>query len=160
MVYLTIPDSNQYHDPIGKPVELGQQIRIPPVEKGDTFDLWWVPKDEPSRQMKMVANLKVTADQSEVVVHPEEHLGMVRLLGKDLPAADQVFVGPANLFQDFARFMAFNTGGKIQAAAGFGQDIVVPPGTYNLWFHAKGEEYPEMLAEKIEVVAGKVTVVE
>ena len=48
----------------------------------------------------------------------------------------------------------------VQTAPGYGRDLVAPPGTYDLWIEPADNGKSECLAEKLEVVAGKVTVVE
>jgi hypothetical protein len=161
VIYLTETGSNSAHaadyHAVAKCAAYDQKMRIPPVNKEEKFDLWWVPKDKASMAVKMAADLAVSLDQDEVVVKPEEHLGLVRLVGKDLPATKQVFLGPPNYGQEVAGVIGPH---KLQKAARYGQDLVIPAGTYNLWIDPVDENKPEVVAEKIEVKAGKMTVIE
>src|SRR5262249_49082068 len=95
VIYLTETNSNRYHaaayHAVAKSTQYGQKMRIPPTNTEAKFDVWWVPKDQNTMSVKMVANLEVPPGQPEVVVKPEEHLGLVRLNGKGLPATKQVF---------------------------------------------------------------------
>ena len=83
---------NTSTDKVAECTQFGQKMRIPPVMKDETFDLWWVPKDQSSMPVRMVENLAVSLDQDEVVVKTEDHLGLLRLVGNNLPATKQVFL--------------------------------------------------------------------
>jgi hypothetical protein len=160
-IYVTETGSNVYHaadhHAFAKGTAYGQKMRIPPTNKEVKFDIWWVPKDKGQMGVKMVADLPIPLDQGEVVIKPEEHLGLIRLTGKGLPATKQIFLGPPEYGQEVADVISPH---KIQKVAKYGQDLVVGAGTYNLWIEPVDEKHPEVVAEKVEVKPGKVTVIE
>ena len=52
--------------------------------------MWWVP--ERGRAVRMIKDLRV--DEPNIVIKPEEHLGLVRVRGAKLPAANVVILTP------------------------------------------------------------------
>jgi hypothetical protein len=137
-------------DHIARTDEYGQTLRIPPSVKAQTFDLWWVPQN--GRAVRMIKDL--TLEGPSLAIHPEEHLGLVRIAGTGLPAASLVLLTPVGT-ADFA-----TRAEAAQTASGYGKDMVVAPGQYDLWIEPAAGGKSERLAEKLEVTAGRATVVE
>ena len=79
------------------------------------------------------------------------------MIGTGLPATKQVFLGPSEYDQSSAPFIGPH---KVQTATQYGQDLVVPAGTYNLWISPVDEDKPEVVSEKVQVKAGEVSVIE
>jgi hypothetical protein len=129
--------------------QYGISLRIPPAEKAEAFNLWWVPPT--GRSVLMVKELSVS---EPVEVQPADHLGLVRVTGAGLPKASLVLLTPVGT-QRFA-----TRADSAQSAPGYGRDMVVAPGQYDLWIEPADGGKSECLAEKLEVVAGKLTVVE
>ncbi len=128
----------------------GQKLRIPPSVTAKRFDLWWVP--ERGRAVRMISNL--TLDEANTSIRPEEHLGLVRLKGANLPAASLVILTPVGTASFATRAQA------AQSAPGYGTDLVVAPGQYDLWIEPADGGKSEKLAEKLDVTAGKATVID
>lgn len=159
--FLTEQESNSGHALPYHARAIGEgydrKFRINPTCKETIFDLWWIPKDDRIQSVKLVANLEIPLEQAETIVKPEEYVGMVRLSGKGLPAAKLVFLGPPDYGAEVAKSIHPHI---IQKASKYGEDLIVPAGTYNLWIDPADSEDPEVVAEKIEVKAGEVTVVD
>jgi hypothetical protein len=137
-------------DHIARAAKYGQTLRIPPSVKAQRFDLRWVPAR--GRAVRMIDGLLV--DEPSVSVKPEEHLGLVRVASATLPAARAVYLAPVGTADFSLRATA------AQSASGYGKDMVVVPGQYDVWIEpAAGGKY-ECIAEKVRVMAGQVTVIE
>ncbi len=137
-------------DHIARTGKYGQSLRIPPTVKVDKFDVWFVPAR--GRAVRMMRGL--TVDESSVAIKPDEHLGLVRVTAASLPAASAVYLAPVGT-PDYAL-----RADSVQSAPGYGRDMVIPPGQYDLWMEpAAGGKY-ERLAEKVQVTAGQLTVIE
>jgi hypothetical protein len=128
----------------------GQTLRIPPSVKEESFDLWWVPAQ--GKAVRMLQALPV--GDSTVMVRPEESLGLVRVAGANLPAASLVLLTPVGT-ADFA-----TRAESVQSAPGYGKDMVIAAGQYDLWIEPADGGRSERIAEKVEVTAGKLTVIE
>ena len=137
-------------DHIARIEKYGQDLRIPPSVKVDRFDVWWVP--EQGRAVCMKKGLAI--DETKVIIKPEEHLGLVRVSGKGLPAASVVLLTPVGTASFATRATA------IQTVPGFEKAMVVPPGDYDLWIEPADGGRSERVAEGLKVEPGKVTVVE
>ncbi len=137
-------------DHVARIDKYGQTLRIPPSVKVEKFDLWWVPQQ--GRAVRMTRDL--TVDETTLIVKPEEHLGLVRVTGKGLPAASVVLLTPVGTASFATRAAA------TQTSPGFGKDMVVAPGDYDLWIEPVDGGKSERVAERIKVEAGKATVVE
>ncbi len=152
-IYLARPGTDRMAlraDNIARISQYAQRLRIPPTVKIEKFDLWWVP--EHGRAIKMVKDLAVGAEP--VAIKPQSYLGLVRLTGKNLPAANVILVTPVGT-QNFAtRALA------VQSTTGFGKDMVVAPGQYDVWIEPADGGKSEKVAERIEVSAGKVAIVD
>jgi hypothetical protein len=137
-------------DHIARADKYGQTLRIPPSVKAETFDLWWAPQR--GRAVRTIKDLKV--DESSVAIRLEEHLGLVRVTGANLPAASLVLLTPVGT-ADFA-----TRAEAAQSAPGYGHDMAVAPSSYDLWIEPAAGGKSERLAENLEVTAGKATLVE
>ena len=100
----------------------------------------------------MIAGLKV--DEPSVSIKPDEHLGLVRVTAANLPAAGAVFLTPVGTEAFALRADA------AQSAPGYGKDMAVAAGQYDLWIEPAAGGKSERLAEKVQVTAGQVTVIE
>jgi hypothetical protein len=152
-IYLARPGTDRMAlraDNVARISQYAQSIRIPPTVKIEKFDLWWVP--EQGRAIKMAKDL--TVGEETIAIKPENYLGLVRLTGKNLPAASVILVTPVGT-QNFA-----TRAQAVQSTTGFGKDMVVVPGQYDVWIEPADGGKSEKVAETIEVTAGKVTVVD
>jgi hypothetical protein len=137
-------------DHIARIGNYGESLRIPPSVKADKFDLWWVP--DQGRAVRMIKDL--TLDESTGPIHPEEYLGLVRVTGANQPAASLVLLTPVGTVSFATRADA------AQSVPGYGRDMAVAPGSYDLWIEPAEGGKSERLGEALEVEAGKVTVIE
>jgi len=130
----------------------GQEIRIPPDAKDERFDIYWVP--EQGRRVPLHKNVSFDVERSVIEVSPEKCLGLVRVAGKGLPKAEKIYLAEADANRQLVRLF------RIQESSKYGETMVVPPGAYDLYVDVAGEKRLELIAQKIEVEAGKVTEVE
>jgi hypothetical protein len=137
-------------DHIARAGKYGQTLRISPSVKADKFDVWWVP--DRGRAVPMIQGLSVT--EPSVSVNPDEHLGLVRVTSANLPAASGVYLTPVGTAAFALRANA------AQSAPGYGKDMVVTPGQYDIWIEPANGGKAECIAEKVQVTAGQVTVIE
>jgi Ca-activated chloride channel family protein len=137
-------------DHVARAGNYGQSLRIPPSVKVDKFDLWWVP--DRGRAVRMLKDL--TVEEASVAIKPDEHLGLVRVTADNLPAASNVLLVPVGTEAFALRAEA------AQSVPGYGKDMVVAPGQYDLWIEPAAGGKSEKLAEKVQVTAGQVTVIE
>jgi hypothetical protein len=137
-------------DHIARISKYGQSLRIPPTVKAEKFDLWWVP--ETGRAIRMKKDMVATEETA--TIKPEECLGIVRMTGKNLPGASVVLVTPVGTASFATRAEA------VQSAPGYGKDMVVAPGDYDLWIEPADGGRSERVAEGLTVEAGKATVVD
>jgi hypothetical protein len=137
-------------DHFAKSTALGKDMRVPPSVKAESFDLWWVPRE--GRSVKMVKDLRL--DEPITIIKPEECLGLVRVTGRDLPPADLILLTPVGTASFALR------ADSAQSAPKYGKDMVLAPGQYDLWIEPSDGGKCERLAEKIEVAAGKLTLID
>jgi hypothetical protein len=78
----------------------------------------------------------------------------VRVTADNLPAASNVLLVPVGTEAFALRAEA------AQSVPGYGKDMVVAPGQYDLWIEPAAGGKSEKLAEKVQVTAGQVTVIE
>jgi hypothetical protein len=135
-----------------------QIVRLP---ADGHYDVYWVPQE--GKSLCMIRNLTLEqANPKEI--RPEEHFGFVRVSGKDLPAAKEIIAVPAGTTQPIL------VGEIVQQAPGYGENMMLPAGTYDLWLIPAEGKTPERLEErikkaerleeKLEVKPGKVKVIE
>jgi hypothetical protein len=145
-----------------------QNFRLP---VGRHFDVYWAPKE--GKAICMIRNFTVD-DANVVEIRPEEYIGFIRVTGKGLPPAKEIWVTPAGTTQPiFASEV-------VQQSKGYGENMMLPAGSYDIWLlpgdppkTEKPEEKlkelletnpttPKMerLEEKLEVKPGKVKVLE
>jgi hypothetical protein len=137
-------------DHIARISAFGQTLRIPPAVKDEKLDLWWVP--EKGRVIRMKKDLVVS--DGTPTIKPEDCLGILRVTGKNLPAASVVLLTPVGTASFATRAEA------IQTASEYGKDMIVSPGDYDLWIEPADGTRSERLAERLTVEAGKATVVD
>jgi hypothetical protein len=125
------------------------------------YDVYWVPQE--GKHLCMIRNL--TPEQANSMeIRPEEHFGFVRVSGKDLPAGKEIIAVAAGTTQPIL------VGEIVQQCPGYGQNMLLPAGAYDLWLiPAEGKpgerledrlKKAERLEEKLEVKPGKIKVIE
>jgi Mg-chelatase subunit ChlD len=135
---------------VAKATRYGQVIRIAPSEKAERFDVWWSPIK--GRSVLMVKAMEMT--EPNIEIQPADYLGLVRVTGTNLPRSDVIMLATPGT-ESFA-IRASN----IQSTDRYGKDMAVPAGFYDLWIEPADGSRSERVAEKLEVVAGKATVIE
>jgi len=135
---------------VGRATAYGQVIRIAPSEKAESFDVWWTPTK--GRSVRMVQALPMT--EPTIEIQPADYLGLVRVTGTNLPKSEVIMLTPPGT-ENFA-VRASN----IQSTDRYGRDMALPPGFYDLWIEPSDGSRSERVVEKLEVLAGKVTVID
>lgn len=135
---------------VGRSPRYDQVMRIAASEKAETFDIWWAPVK--GRAVLMAKALPIT--ESNIEIQPADYLGLVRVTGTNLPKSQLIMLTHPGT-ESFATRAT-----NIQSTDAYGKDMVVPPGVYDLWVEPSDGSRSEKVAEKLEVVAGKVTVIE
>jgi hypothetical protein len=100
----------------------------------------------------MVKALPIT--EPTIEIQPALYLGLVRVTGTNLPRSEVILLTPPGT-EGFA-VRASN----IQSTDRYGKDMALPPGFYDLWIEPADGSRSERVVEKLEVVAGKVTVID
>ena len=137
---------------VGAATKYDEPIRIPPDVKAEKFDVVWIPQN--GRRVILEKSIIFDKQNSAHVVKPEEHIGLVRLGGKDLPKPNRIYVASAGEDRRLVKIL------RIQEAEKYGEDIPVPPGTYDLYVDVAGENRLELVVEKFDVKAGATTEIE
>jgi Ca-activated chloride channel family protein len=137
---------------LAKGTKYGEELRIPVDEKAGSFDVWWFPKE--GKGIRLAEDIVIDKERPLAEVRPEARLGLVRVDGKDLPKPEAILLVRAGLSP-----LIVTKANSVQWAKAYSTDMPVPEGTYDLWLvPAKGAA--ELLAENVEVHAGKLTQVE
>lgn len=136
----------------GATEKYGEAIPIPPDVKADKFDVVWLPED--GRRVILVHDLAFDQQHPSHEIKPEEHIGLVRVAGKELPKAEGVYLAEPGANRMTVKITA------VQETSKYGQDMPAPPGTYDLYINVADDKGLELVAGKLEVKAGKVTEVE
>jgi hypothetical protein len=89
-----------------------------------------------------------------IEIQPADYLGLVRVTGMNLPRADVIMLTPPGTEGFVVRVS------NIQSTDDYGKDMALPPGFYDLWIEPRDGSRSERVVENLEVVAGKVTVVD
>lgn len=120
-----------------KTAKYGEEIRIP---SGTVkYTLWWVPKE--GRVLEMTKDLSFP-ERKVVEIKPEDYLGLIRVKGTG--AVKQILVVPAGSPG------STRTSYTIQEAKKFGDLMIVPAGSYDIWVdEAVIEEGLEVSAAKL-----------
>jgi VWFA-related protein len=139
-------------DTAGSSTRYGEPIRVAPDAKAEKFDVYWVPKR--GKRLVLRKEIVFDAEHASYEIKPEEHLGIVRVTGKDSPKAKAIYLAEAGTDKQQVRLF------PIQSAEASGENMPAPPGTYDLYIEVADEDRLELIAEKIEVKAGQVTEVE
>jgi len=137
---------------VGSAKKYDEDIRIPPDAKTEKFDVYWIPQQ--GRRLALAKNIVFDQEHPAFEFKLEDHVGVVRLGGKDLPKPKEIYLAEEGANRQHVRLFA------IQKTANYGQDMPVPPGMYDLYIDVAGENRLELVVEKLEVKAGKVTEVE
>jgi len=136
----------------GEADKYDEPIRIPPDVKTEKFDVVWLPKD--GRRIILVRDLAFDQEHPSHEIKPDEHIGLVRLGGKELPKAKAIYLAEPGANKITVPVEA------VQDAEKYGENMAAPPGTYDLYIDVADEKRRELVAEKLEVKAGTVTEVE
>ena len=136
----------------GETDKYDEPIRIPPDVKTEKFDVVWLPKD--GRRIILVRNLSFDPEHPSREIKPEEHIGLVRLGGKELPKAKAIYLAEPGANKITVPVEA------VQDAENYGENMAAPPGTYDLYIDVADEKRRELVAEKLEVKAGTITEIE
>jgi VWFA-related protein len=139
-------------DTAGKSTKYGEPIRLAPDAKAEKFDVYWIPKK--GKRLPLIKEIVFDAEHASYEIKPEEHMGIVRLASKDSPKAKAIYLAEAGT--DKLHVRLFST----QSTEASGENMAAPPGTYDLYIDVADENRLELVAERIEVKAGKVTEVE
>jgi Mg-chelatase subunit ChlD len=135
---------------VGRATAYGQVVRIAPSERAECFDVWWSPAK--GRSVRMAKALPMTEPSTEI--QPADYLGLVRVTGTNLPRSEAIMLTPPGT-ESFAVRAS-----SIQSIDRYGKDMALPPGFYDLWIEPAVGGRAERVVEKLEVVAGKVTVID
>jgi hypothetical protein len=136
----------------GSGTKYDEPIRIKPDVKAEKFDVVWMPAN--GRRVILVRDLAFDSEHPSHEIKPEEHVGIVRLGGKGLPKAKGIYLAETGANPMSIKVTAVQEAGK------YGEDMPASPGTYDLYLDNAGEDRLELVAEKLEVKAGRVTEVE
>jgi len=137
---------------VGAATKYDEPIRIPPDVKAEKFDVVWIPQN--GRRIVLVKSIGFDEQNVAQSIKPEEHIGLVRLDGKDLPKPTRIYVALAGENRQTVKLI------NIQEAEKYGEDMPVPPGTYDLYVDVASENRLELVVEKFDVKAGAVTEIE
>jgi len=146
------PNAYLVPETAGSATNYDEAIRIAPDAKAEKFDVYWVPKQ--GKRLALVKGIAFDPEHSAYELKPEDHLGLVRLRGKDLPKPKAIYLAEAGADRQHVRLFA------IQKADKYGEHMPVPPGTYDLYIDAADANRLELVSEKLAVQAGKVIEVE
>lgn len=129
-----------------------EAIRVPPDVKAAKFDVVWLPKD--GRRVILARDLAFDQEHPAHEIKPEEQMGLVRVIGKELAKAKAIYLAEPGANKMTVKLTA------VQETEKYGQEMPAPPGTYDLYIDVAEEDRLEVVAEKLEVKAGKVTEVD
>ena len=140
-------------DTLAEGTQYDQPLRIGRGVKNEKFDVYFIPKERPGERVLVAQDVCPDQEQPNVLLRLEEHVGFIRVNLKDAPKPRHIYVNhPGD---------RGNVGlNAIQSGEQFGKDIMVPAGTYDVNVYLTGSNNPELVAEKLEVKAGKVSLVE
>ena len=120
------------------------------ASSAESFDVWWSPVK--GRSVRMVKALPIT--EPSIEIQPADYLGLVRVTGTHLPKSELIMLTPPGTESFAVR------ANNIQSTDRFGKDMALPSGFYDLWIEPADGGRAERVVEKLEVVAGKVTVID
>ena len=135
---------------VARGVSYGQIVRIEASEKAESFDVWWTPVK--GKSVRIAKALPIT--EPSIEIQPADYLGLVRVTGANLPKTALIMLTPPGT-ESFA-----TRANNIQTTDRYGNDMALPAGVYDLWVEPSDGSRSERVVEKLEVVAGKVTVIE
>jgi hypothetical protein len=130
--------------PVGTLGKYGEEIRLPSAHK---YDLWWYPADPAGYPVLMVKDFSIP-ERKVVELQAGAYLGAVRITGSGLPEPNEVFVAKPGNFDNPIKT-------PTQRTRTFGKDMVVPAGTYEVYFQDKQGKF-NLLERNLEVKPGKV----
>lgn len=93
-------------------------------------------------------------DREVQELRPEDYLGLVRVTAEGKPEETKLVLTTLDGDEDYTvdSYM-------VQQSVGYGKDLVVPAGIYNLWV-IEPEKKPTLWEQELEVPAGELTPVE
>ncbi len=142
------PPGAPYYKPVLEVTAYGQEMRLPTADK---YDIYWQP--EVGLPVLLAKGFSVK-DRKVMDLSPDLALGIVRVVGSGQPAPKLIaLVEPSGHSPDEGYFK------PIQIATRFGEDMVVPKGSYDVWVKPQ-QGKSQMLEGKLEVKPGEVTQIE
>ncbi len=141
------PPGAPYYKPVFEATAYGQEMRLPTADK---YDIYWQP--EGGLPVLLAKDFSVK-DRKVVDLSPDLVLGIVRVVGTGQAPKLIALVVPNGHGPDAEYFK------PIQTATRFGQDMVVPKGSYDVWLKPQ-QGKSQMLEGKLEVKPGEVTQIE
>ena len=150
-IVLVEPDARYYTvdgSAVNHAEKYDEEIRQP---NADVVDIWWVPEE--GIPVLMVEDFN-NPEREVQELRPEDYLGLVRVSAEGKPEETKIVLTTLDGDEDYTvdSYM-------VQECVGYGKDLVVPAGTYNLWI-IEPEKTPTMLEKDLEVPAGELTPVE
>ena len=122
-----------------------QAVALP---TGGPFDIYVIPQG--GLPVRLAEKLMVPPGQT-VRLRLEDRFGVVRIFGEGLPRPQRLVLTPMHDPGPGARGHR-----AIQVVGNYRQNMLVPPGTYELWLVPAQGARPQRLAENIRVLAGEV----
>jgi len=142
------PPGVPYYKPVLQVTAYGQEMRLPTADK---YDIYWQP--EVGLPVLLARGFSVK-ERKVMDLSPDLALGIVRVVGSGQPAPKLIaLVEPDGHGPDEGYFK------PIQTATRFGQDMVVPKGSYDVWLKPQ-QGKSQMLEGKLDVKPGEVTQIE
>ena len=150
-IVLVEPDASYYTvdgSAVNRVEKYDEEIRQPTA---DVVDIWWVPQE--GIPVLMVEDFN-NPDREVQELRPEDYLGLVRVSAEGKPEETKIVLTTLDGDEDYTvgTYM-------VQECVGYGKDLVVPAGTYNLWI-VEPKKTPTLLEKNLEVPAGELTPVE
>ena len=96
----------------------------------------------------------ISISEPSIEIQPADYLGLVRVTGANLPKANTVLLTTPGAELGYLAISV------VQSNKGYGKDMALAPGFYDLWIEPADGSRTERVVEKVEIVAGKVTVIE
>ncbi|MFM8495316.1 MAG: vWA domain-containing protein [Planctomycetia bacterium] len=147
-IELKEPGSNKSSPAVVSAASYDQELR---QASPANVDLWWVP--EAGLPVKLLADV-VHAERDVRELRMEAIAGMIRVTSEAQHPGAEVAVTKQDDTLESA-VIPFRISGDL----GIGQDVVVPPGRYNVWLLREGQAKYEALEQGLEVKPGEVTVI-
>ncbi|HEY8504635.1 MAG TPA: hypothetical protein VIL46_08635 [Gemmataceae bacterium] len=133
------------HRPLAAVTEYARTLKLP----GEgPYAVWWQP-----REGKAIPLLRDVRAEDDAVreVRLADHLGVVRVRGRDLPRAEFLVLTPPDDPGPDEQGHA-----PVQTARDYRQEMAVPPGFYAVWMKPANGSRAQRIERKVRVLPGKV----